>query len=79
MWGWQRCVTGHDRSLYGQEQGLKMWNLWVVNGGDCKREQRKLGSWVESRVDAEVIGGLSGWLLSQRAVYVYDILLVDPV
>ena len=49
-----------------------------MNGGDRKRERRKLGGWVESRMDAEVIGGLSGLLLSQRAVYVYDIPLVDP-
>ena len=54
-----------------------MWNLWAVNGGDHKREQRKLGGWVESRVDAGVVGGLPGLLLSQRAVYIYDIPLVD--
>ena len=77
MWGRQQCVRGRDRSLCRQEQGLKTWNLWVVNGGDCRREWRKLVSLVESRVDAEVIEGLSGLLLSLRAVYVYDIPSVD--
>ena len=38
-----------------------------------KRLRRKLGCWVESRMDAGVAGGLFGLLLSQRAVYVYDI------
>ena len=54
-----------------------MWNLWVVNRADCKRERRKLGGWVESRMDAEVIRGLLGSLLSQRVVYAYDIALVS--
>ena len=39
----------------------------------CRREQRKLGCLVESRVDAGVIGGLLGLLLSLRAAYAYDI------
>ena len=73
MWGQQWCVRGCDRSLCRQEQGLKTWNLWVVNGGDRRREWKKLVDLVESRVDAEVIEGLSGLLLSLRAVYVYDI------
>ena len=38
-----------------------------------RREQRKLGCLVESRMDAGVVGGLLGLLLSLRAVYVYDI------
>ena len=42
------------------------------------RLQRKLGHWVESRMDAGVVGGLFGLLLSQRAVYVYDIITVGP-
>ena len=67
-------MRGHDRSLCGQEQGLKMWNLWVVNRGDRRREWKKLANLVESRVDAEAVGRLSGLLLSQRVVYVYDIL-----
>ena len=50
----------------------------MVNGGDRKREQRKLVDLVESRVDAGVVGGLLGWLLSLRVVYVYDIPSVDP-
>ena len=50
----------------------------MVNGADCKRERRKLGSWVESRMDAGVIEGLLGLLLSQRVVYVYGIALVSP-
>ena len=50
----------------------------MVNGGDRKREQRKLVSWVESRMDAEVVGGLFGLLLSSRVVYVYDIPSTDP-
>ena len=54
-----------------------MWNLWVVKGAVCKREQRKLGCLVESRMDAGVVGGLFGLLLSLRAVYVYDIVLVS--
>ena len=70
-------MRGHDRSLCRQEQGLKTWNLWVVYGGDRKRERRKLGGWVESRVDAGDIEGLSSLLLSQRAVYVYDIPSTD--
>ena len=48
----------------------------MVNRAVHKRERRKLGHWVESRVDAEVIGGLPSLLLSQRAAYVYDIALV---
>ena len=70
-------MRGCDRSLCGQEQGLKMWNLWVVNGGDHRREWRKLVDLVESRVDAEDIERLSSLLLSQRAVYVYDIPLIS--
>ena len=70
-------MRGCDRSLCGQEQGLKTWNLWVVNGGEHRSEWRKLVDLVESRMDGEVVGGLSGWLLSQRAVYVYDILLTS--
>ena len=49
-----------------------------MNGGERRRERRKLVNLVESRMDAEVVGELSGWLLSQRAVYVYDILLTNP-
>ena len=49
----------------------------MVNRGDCKRERRKLVDLVESRVDAEAIGRLSGLLLSQRVVYVYNILSID--
>ena len=49
-----------------------------MNGGERKRERRKLVDLVESRVDAEVAGELSGWLLSQRVVYVYDIPLTSP-
>ena len=71
-------MRGHNRSLCGQEQGLKTWNLWVVNGGEHKRERRKLVNLVESRVDAEAVGKLSGLLLSRRAVYACDILSVDP-
>ena len=48
----------------------------MVNRVDRKRERRKLGSWVESRMDAGVIGRLLGLLLSQRAVYAYGISLV---
>ena len=48
-----------------------------MNGAVCKREQRKLGHWVESRVDAGVVGGLLSLLLSQRVVYAYDIALVS--
>ena len=70
-------MRGRDRSLCGQEQGLKTWNLWVVNGGDRRREWRKLVDLVESRVDAEDVERLSGLLLSQRAVYVYDIPLIS--
>ena len=50
----------------------------MVNRGDRRRERRKLVDLVESRMDAEVVGGLSSLLLSLRAVYVYDIPLVDP-
>ena len=50
----------------------------MVNGGDRRREQRKLVDLVESRVDAEVVGRLSGLLLSWRVVYVYDIPSIDP-
>ena len=50
----------------------------MVNGGDHRRERRKLVDLVESRVDAEIVGGLSGLLLSLRAVYIYDIPSVDP-
>ena len=70
-------MRGCDRSLCGQEQGLKMWNLWVVNGGDHRREWRKLVDLVESRVDAEIVGGLSVLLLSRRVVCVYDIPSID--
>ena len=45
----------------------------MVNGGERKREQKKSVDLVESRVDAEDVGQLLGLLLSQRAVYVYDI------
>ena len=41
-----------------------------------KRERRKLGCLVESRADAEIVGGLFGLLLSLRVVYVYDIVLI---
>ena len=54
-----------------------MWNLCVVKGAVCRREQRKLGCWVESRMDAGVAGGLFSLLLSQGVVYVYDIALVS--
>ena len=70
-------MRGRDRSLCGQEQGLKTWNLWVVNGGERKREWKKSSDLVESRVDAEDFGRLVGLLLSQRAAYVYDILRVS--
>ena len=53
-----------------------MWNLWVVNGGEHKREWKKSVDLVESRVDAEDFERLVGSLLSQRAVYAYDTLLV---
>ena len=45
----------------------------MVNGGECKREWKKSVDLVESRMDAEDVGRLLGLLLSQRAVYVYDI------
>ena len=45
----------------------------MVNGGERKRERKKSSDLVESRVDAEDLGRLVGSLLSQRAVYVYDI------
>ena len=54
-----------------------MWNLWVVKGVVRKRERRKLGCLVESRTDARAAEGLSGLLLSQRAVCAYDIALVS--
>ena len=47
-----------------------------MNGGEHKRERKKSSDLVESRVDAEGFGRLVGSLLSQRAVYVYDIPLV---
>ena len=50
----------------------------MVNGGECKREQKKSVDLVESRMDAGDFGRLLGSLLSQRAVYVYDILLTNP-
>ena len=71
-------MRGRDRSLCGQEQGLKTWNLWVVNRGDHRREQRKLVDLVESRVDAKAVGRLSGLLLSWGVVYVYDIPSTGP-
>ena len=49
----------------------------MVNGGERKREWKKSIDLVESRVDAEDFGWLVGLLLSQRAVYVYDILSTD--
>ena len=50
----------------------------MVNGGDRRREWKKLVDLVESRVDAEAVGRLSSLLLSQRAVYVYDIPSIGP-
>ena len=49
-----------------------------MNGGERKREWRKLVDLVESRVDAEAVRRLSGLLLSQRVVYAYDILSIGP-
>ena len=48
----------------------------MVNGGEHKREWKKSVDLVESRVDAEDVGWLLGLLLSQRAIYVYDILSI---
>ena len=48
----------------------------MVNRGERKREWKKSVDLVESRVDAEDVGWLLGLLLSQRAVYVYDILSI---
>ena len=48
----------------------------MVKGAVCKRLWRKLGCWVESRMDAGITEGLFGLLLSQRVVYVYDIVSV---
>ena len=48
-----------------------------MKGAVCRREWRKLGCLGESRMDVGGTGGLSGLLLSLRAVYVYDILLVS--
>ena len=45
----------------------------MVNRGERKRERKKSVDLVESRVNAEDVGQLVGLLLSQRAVYVYDI------
>ena len=47
----------------------------MVKGVVCKREQRKLGCLVESRMDAEVAGGLFSSPLYLGAVYVCDIFL----
>ena len=48
----------------------------MVKGGSHRRERRKLGCLVESRMDAGVAGGLLGLLLSRGVVYVYDIVLI---
>ena len=76
MCRWQQCVRGKERSLWGQEHGLKMWNLWVVYSGDLRREWRKLGCSGGSRTDNGNDGRLSGLLLSLGAVYPCDIPLV---
>ena len=49
----------------------------MVNGGERKREREKSDDLVESRMDAGDSERLVGLLLSQRAVYAYDIPLVS--